>query len=369
MHKPKTNEQVLHETNINDLIVRTHNAVFSQIVRFINSKVKDIAAPYAAPGETFRTGDDLHDFATKQREAIPGMVSEMFLKMEATFQRLAQDYLGSLMNTMTTKGSVDYSPWATDRIVVWIEDNGGTDAGSGGAFMYTRDNMINLGVPSRLMSTIPPNTNAVCIHMHCSFAYTATALDRALEASVDSGELIPLRLDHTQTASEDFVAQLVNLLDTLLHEYTHLQQWAKQLKTDTSSSKFASAEKHYAKPSTLHAFQIASSDIMKWGPKEWTGYLSSAIEIDAHAVSVASTIIMQCRKTSGDLEEEYSNIVFAIKDLSHGYTTAKSLDMYDNIRRYTPDPEEFKRVYQRFMKKVGAQLVAYADQLLHQIKA
>lgn len=361
----------LIESNVNALITKTSKVVFG----LLEQSVLALYKKHAFKG-MFSDGDELQKFIDTLKPETKGMAEEYILLLEKEFAALAKAEVESRFGKISPYHEVMLEPdmdaswkklWWVGRIFVWLEDKG-NGLGSSGYFQSS-GSATQDAFPKRIAGSLDLYREG-CVGINVAFSHKAliTQLnDAVIERVVNSGDL-----DFDPNDDDRLKELLHNIVDTFAHEVTHLLQYTKQ--TLTTRARNVEGHNVYAKKNYLSkklktVGKAISAESSSWSETEWEHYLANAIEIDAHAVSVAAKILQDCK--SKHASHELGMLRDTLEELKAGYIySSKSFDFYSSkIQAKIEKDKRYQTVWRRFLKKIAAQLSDRIEELQKQVTA
>lgn len=343
----------LIESNVNSLINSANKVLF----KTLDTEIKQVL-------QRHRSKYDAHDpqpFIDAIKPDLIILSSGVLNQIEGEFKHLAtaevEERFGKIMSYHRAKHEPDFDAtwkhlWWIGNIIVWFQ-NKNSDLKTSGYFQSSSSEVLKK-FPDELTKHIDPFKES-CVGINVSFDKPVfkAQLKNAVIESVADGELdIDLKVD------DRLNELLVNIVDTFAHEVTHLLQYIKQnLSTHAKRTQGNYQQKNYLGADIKKIHEVISAESSTWTEKDWGIYLSSAIEIDAHAVSVASKVIQLCKHKYPSAE--LKNLSEVMNELRTGYVySSKSFDFYSStIQQHVKSDRRYQKVWQRFLKKVAAQLL------------
>lgn len=362
--------ELLSESNVNHLAMQSGRLSRALLTRLVNQAIEQTGFE-----ELKRQAEEV-DFEETEfaRDEIPAIVEQFVEQLETVYKRLAIDEVtkryGSIQPLDDSGSSVQqwHKLWWVGDIIVWLGHSEQAGDRTHGMFNNTPDD-VKQQFPKHLLRGIR-KYGGVCVgvyigvNLHRFQALIREAIAREIFENGSS------KLHIKPDSSLDVL--LINLSTTYTHEVTHLLQWVHSMldiekRRVKNASIYTYQAKSYATKKAQEILYAIGADASKWSNDEWRTYLSSAVEIDAHAVSVASSILQQYHMPDNPADE-IELLKTAVGDLSVGYLERYSgsfANYYHYIRSHA-SPEELKtrtRIWQRFLKKIAMQLTHRIDEL------
>ena len=363
---------LLQESNVNDLSRKAFAETKGLFEKEIQASLKKWAT-----GDVFEDDITLDEYLNTHVKRKFGILVEKTLrKLEGLYEEMALEEIEKRFGKMTHYGDLDGSGsdeenwkklWWVGHIKVLIEDDSSvSDRQCKGYFLNKSSSVEKMFHARKWVGFDPMKEGMVGIQIAFNFRDFTRDLQEITTDWLLNSYNFKVELDNWHGVETKIIS---NIVDTYCHEVTHLIQHIKAT-LDSRARNVANddnyAKKHFLDKKTLKKVEeIMTIDSKKWSDAQWDKYLSQAIEIDAHAVSVASKVLSAV--ASKNPETELTLIREIIDEIKFGYYDSKSMKMYQE-RFQGKDNKRFKIVWKRFLKKVSVQLLDRVDELKAEIK-
>jgi len=347
---------------------------YKKTIDVVNSAIKDFLKEHAS--KDMFDDDNFQKYLDKLKPKFLRLTVGILYKLEAAYEQLATEEVESRFGKITKfkdikSGHADAAwdkMWWIGTIKVLIDDKEGLKKQSSGYFQSS-SREVRKDFPARKTEGLDEFNDPV------------TGIQIAIDVEWFSNFLKDIVIDTLASTGEpyfdieygkDHLDLLINMVDTFSHEVTHLLQYTKSSLT-THKRNVANfdvyAKKNYLPQRIQKRIDgVLDADSNKWTGEQWALYLSRAIEIDAHAVSVASKIISVCDDKNP--RDELYNLECFIEDLKSGFMESKSFNLYTNvIKPWINKNPNCAKVWKRFMKKISTQILTRIEAVKKEIKS
>ena len=343
----------LIESNVNSLINSANKVLF----KTLDDEIEQILKRHRSKYDVY----DVQPFIDAIKPDLNIFATGVISQIESEFKHLAttevERKFGKMMSYEQARNEPDFEDnwkrlWWVGNVIVWFQDKG-AELNASGYFQSSASEVVKK-FPEQLTKHINLYDEA-CVGINVAFDHGVfkAQLKNAVIETIADGELkVDLKID------DRLNELLINIVSTFAHELTHLLQYIKQkLSTHANKTRGDYQQKNYLGVDIKKIYEVISAESGTWTEKDWGIYLSSAIEIDAHAVSVAAKVL-QIAKHKYPSTELY-RLKEILEELRTGYVySSKSFDFYtDKIQQHVKSDRRYQKVWQRFLKKVAAQLL------------
>lgn len=349
--------QILAEAHVNSTIVDANQLIGSSVVELVKQLYRDLGA-----ARVIDNTDAVDAFMKKVRAELEKRKDKWTIDVSKALSSLIIREIEGKYGKITRYGDQQEGPakweslWWVNEPIVWIreQDRDTRTYASYGYFQYDGNQVVE-DFPEELTFHLDPRKDiAVGIAIFSPITKLfASIYDEIFENIVGS--------NHVGFVLSERIQEIIHgMVSTFSHEVKHLYHYISQnLATASkhirdSRGLFAQAN-FLPKKKRVHHTQL--DDI--FSGFDVPTYLMTATEVDAHATSVASKLILRSASTHPQYEIEA--LEDALLDLSYGFAHSDSYDRYrSEIRAHG---KQFDRVWKRFLKKIASEVTARIEEL------